>query len=128
MERAKLLMKEEKKSPFLVLAAAMLILAALMIFKIIDAPGADSLRAVSISETQAVMNRGITEVETDGIININTATAEELATLDEIGEVKARAIVEFREKYGNFRSIDELTLVEGIGEVTVEANRGRITV
>ena len=47
---------------------------------------------------------------------------------DEVGEVKARAIVEFREKYGEFRSIDELTLIEGIGEITLEANRDRITV
>ena len=121
-------MKEDKKSPFLALAAALLIFAVLMIFKIIDSPGAGSLKAVSVPETQTVMNRELTEAESEELININTASEEELATLAEVGEVKARAIVEFREKYGDFRSIDELTLVEGIGEVTVEANRGRITV
>ena len=126
-------MKEDKKAPFLVLAAALLIFATLMIFKIIDSPGAGGLRAVTVSDTQTVMDRGMPEGNTgeadaDGKININTATEEELATLDEVGEVKARAIVEFREKYGEFRSIDELTLVEGIGEITLEANRDRITV
>ncbi len=126
-------MKDDKKSPLLAFAAALLIFAVLMIFKIIDAPGADSLKAVSVPEAQTVMDRAMSEPETGeadtgGLININTATEQELATLSEVGEVKARAIVEFREKYGYFRSIDELTLVEGIGELTVEANRDRITV
>ena len=126
-------MKDDKKSPLLAFAAALLIFAVLMIFKIIDAPGADSLKAVSVPEAQTVMDRAMPEPETGGadtggLININTATEQELATLSEVGEVKARAIVEFREKYGYFRSIDELTLVEGIGELTVEANRDRITV
>jgi competence protein ComEA len=126
-------MKDDKKSPLLAFAAALLIFAVLMIFKIIDAPGADSLKAVSVPEAQTVMDRAMPEPETGeadtgGLININTATEQELATLSEVGEVKARVIVEFREKYGYFRSIDELTLVEGIGELTVEANRDRITV
>ena len=126
-------MKDDKKSPLLAFAAALLIFAVLMIFKIIDAPGADSLKAVSVPEAQTVMDRAMPEPETGeadtgGLININTASEQELATLSEVGEVKARAIVEFREKYGYFRSIDELTLVEGIGELTVEANRDRITV
>lgn len=126
-------MKDDKKSPLLAFAAALLIFAVLMIFKIIDAPGADSLKAVSVPEAQTVMDRAMPgpetgEADTGGLININTATEQELATLSEVGEVKARAIVEFREKYGYFRSIDELTLVEGIGELTVEANRDRITV
>ncbi|MBR6360617.1 MAG: ComEA family DNA-binding protein [Clostridia bacterium] len=121
-------MKEDKKSPFLAFAAALLILAVLMIFKIFDATGTDSLKAVSIPGTQTVMNRETPEADAGGMININTATVEELATLDEVGEVKARAIVGFRERYGNFRSVDELTLVDGVGEIALEANRGRLTV
>lgn len=121
-------MKEDNRSALPAVAAALMILAALMIFKIIDSPGADSLRAVSLSQTQTVMNREIAEATAAGKININTAAAEELATLDEVGEVKARAIVEFREKYGFFRSVEELTLVEGVGEITLEANRDRLTV
>lgn len=61
-------------------------------------------------------------------ININTASVSELMTLDGIGEVRAKAIVEYRTENGNFRSIDELALVSGIGEKTLENNRGRITV
>ena len=72
------------------LAAALLIFATLMIFKIIDSPGAVGLRAVTVSETQMVMDRIMPEGDTGeanagGLININTATEEELATLDEVG-------------------------------------------
>ncbi|WP_251979011.1 ComEA family DNA-binding protein [Salinicola avicenniae] len=52
-------------------------------------------------------------------VNINTATAEELATLPGIGEVKAEAIVEDRDANGDYASLEELTRVSGIGETTV---------
>lgn len=56
-----------------------------------------------------------------GTININTASAEEIADfLPGIGEKKARKIVEYRELAGEFVSIDELIKVEGIGEKTLE--------
>lgn len=48
-------------------------------------------------------------------ININTATKEELMSLDGIGESKANAIIEYR-KAKEFKSIDELKEVSGIGE------------
>lgn len=52
----------------------------------------------------------------EGKININTATIEELSSLPGIGPSKAGAIIEFREKYGLFESIEELLYVPGIGE------------
>lgn len=61
-------------------------------------------------------------------ININTADLSELMSLEGIGEVKAKAIIEYREAHGGFSSISELTRVSGIGEKTLEKNRDRITV
>ncbi len=63
-----------------------------------------------------------------GIININTATAHELQRLNGIGEVKARAIIDYREQNGVFSSVDELINVKGIGEKTLEKIRADITV
>jgi len=52
----------------------------------------------------------------EGKININTATVDELIDLPGIGPAKASSIVEFRNKYGPFSSIEELLYISGIGE------------
>lgn len=54
-----------------------------------------------------------------GKININTAMLEELINLPGVGDSKANAIIDFREKYGPFETIDELLYVPGFGEALV---------
>lgn len=63
-----------------------------------------------------------------GLINLNSATAEDLETLPGIGEVLAAAIVQFREEHGPFTSVEQLVDVSGIGEVTLEEVRELVTV
>lgn len=64
-----------------------------------------------------------------GPVNVNTADAETIsAELKGVGLAKAQAIVEYRKKHGPFRSADDLSLVKGIGERTVEINRSDIQV
>jgi len=60
-------------------------------------------------------------------VNINTADAATLSkALKGIGEHKAEAIVEYRQKVGDFKAIEELTEIKGIGLKLIEANRNRI--
>jgi len=62
-------------------------------------------------------------------VNINTASAEEIATaLNGIGPSKAQAIVEYREAYGEFSRADEIVFVRGIGTSTYESNKADILV
>ena len=61
-------------------------------------------------------------------ININRATEAELTSLHGIGSSKAQAIILYREMFGGFKSVDELTKVKGIGAKTVEKNRSRLRV
>ncbi|OBX85460.1 ComEA family DNA-binding protein [Moraxella nonliquefaciens] len=61
-------------------------------------------------------------------ININTATAGELATLTGVGAKTAQAIINYRELMGRFDSVDDLTKVKGIGAKTLEKNRHKLTV
>ena len=67
---------------------------------------------------------------TDGgtLVNINTASATELETLDGIGEVIAAAIVEYRTQNGPFTAVDQLEDVSGIGPSTMEGIRDSVTV
>jgi competence protein ComEA len=53
-------------------------------------------------------------------ININTADAEQLATLPGIGQVKAEAIIKYREDKGKFKNINDLKEVKGIGDKLIE--------
>lgn len=60
------------------------------------------------------------------LININQAAQAELETLKGIGPSKAKAIISYREEYGDFKALEELTEVKGIGPATYEKIKDRI--
>ncbi len=66
--------------------------------------------------------------DTSGLININTATADELQTLSGIGEVRAKAIVEYRTQNGNFSKPEDIKNVSGIGDATFNNIKSQICV
>ncbi len=60
-------------------------------------------------------------------VNINTASADEIAdSLTGIGKKKATAIIEYREKYGDFTSKQQITNINGIGNKTLKKNSSDI--
>ena len=65
--------------------------------------------------------------DNNGKININTSSAEELKTLDGIGEAKANSIIDYRNKNGNFKSIEDLLNVSGISEKIFNNIKDKIT-
>ncbi|MGP4118830.1 ComEA family DNA-binding protein [Psychrobacter aquimaris] len=69
-----------------------------------------------------------TQVRDQATININRASEGELVSLNGIGSSKAQAIILYREMFGDFKTVDELAKVKGIGVKTVEKNRGRLRV
>ena len=62
------------------------------------------------------------------LININRASVDQLSTLKGIGEKKAQAIVAFRTKNGNFKKVEDVMLVKGIGQKMFDKMRKFITV
>ena len=62
-----------------------------------------------------------------GVININTATLEELQTIKGIGKKKAEAILQYRKEHGPFRTKEDLLQVKGIGKKALEAIESQVT-
>jgi competence protein ComEA len=54
-----------------------------------------------------------------GVVNVNTASAEQLALLPGIGEARAREIVAARTKQGGFKRVEDLLAIKGIGEASL---------
>ena len=72
-------------------------------------------------------NKNITSNETK-LININTASINELTTLSGIGKSKAEAIITYRQNNGLFKSIEDIMKVSGIGKSTYEKFKANITI
>jgi competence protein ComEA len=61
-------------------------------------------------------------------VNLNSATAEQLDTLDGVGPTTAQKILEYRTQHGGFSSIDDLAQIAGIGPKKLEALKAQVTV
>ncbi len=61
-------------------------------------------------------------------VNLNTATLEQLDTLDGVGPTTAQKIIDFRTAHGGFGSVDELDQIPGIGEKKLAALREQVRV
>ena len=59
-------------------------------------------------------------------ISLNKANLQQLQTLNGVGEKKAQAIVEYRQKNGGFKTVDELMNVKGIGPKLLEKNKAKL--
>lgn len=97
----------------------------------------DGQKIVVPFQAERNMETGIEPVRTDDTvsqtsenerININTANITQLMALPGIGEVKAGAIIRYRQEHGGFQNIDEVLLVNGIGSGIYAQIAGQICV
>lgn len=81
-------------------------------------------QGAAVQADNAVSNN----ISQSAMININTATAEELKTLKGIGDAKAENIIQYRDKNGGFKDISDIKNVDGIGEAMFEKIKDKIEV
>ena len=84
--------------------------------------------APKASVAQTPHSGGAKAAATTGVVNINTASAAELEGLPGVGAKTAARIVEYRQKNGPFKKIEELMNVQGIGEKSFLKLKPQITV
>lgn len=91
-------------------------------------PSTEALVADSQVTESAVSESSGDTTSGGDLVNINTADTTMLETLSGIGEKRATDIINYRETYGLFETVDDLDQVSGIGEKTMEKLRPLITV
>ncbi len=97
----------------------------------IDVPTEAEVQAGLVTESAGAADSGTgTEAaaseDSDGKININTATLEELTQISGIGEARAEAIIRYREEHGDFSCIEDIKNVSGIGDGLFEKMQDEI--
>jgi competence protein ComEA len=123
-------MKTGMKSGIKALCVAVALIGACACSPAIAAPAV----AKNDTATQQTDKTPVTPVTTakpgdadDGVVSINTASAETLAqVMNGIGLKKAQSIVSYREEYGPFKALEQLQEVPGIGRALVERNLSHI--
>ena len=100
-----------------------LLLAAVLGLALLLALGSGWNRLLRVETVAPVHSVAVEELRRAEMVNLNSATAEELATLPGIGSVLAGRIVGYREEHGTFASVEALMDVPGIGEGKLDAIR-----
>lgn len=77
---------------------------------------------------QSPASRSLASAPSTGLINLNTATVEELDSLPGIGPAIAKRIIDYRESASGFKNVEQITEVSGIGEATLAKIKDLITV
>ncbi len=93
--------------------------------------GKRNLEAITIRKIindTTIDNTLVDSIDETTLININTASNKELEALPGIGPVTAQRIVEYRQKFGGFKSKEEVLKVSGIGPKKFAAIKDKITI
>ena len=112
------------KGEKIVLVLTALLLCATGIFLLTDRPG-DGYTVSALPEKTPELTR---EMQAQPLVDLNSATAEELMTLPGIGETRAQQIIDWRQAHGAFAAPEDVLEIPGIGEGLFAGFRDYVTV
>lgn len=112
----------------LVLAVALWFAAAGVAGKVMAADKAMEEKKAAPAATKAVAKDAAAPKAGALMVNINTATKDQLKMLKGIGDTRAQDIIDYRKKNGDFKSVDDLEKVKGVGPGTMKQIRANISV
>ena len=96
--------------------------------RILTLDEAAALREMGAYQYPAEANASSESSQRSGLVNINTATAEELTSVSGIGASRAQAIIDYREQNGRFGSIEDIKNVDGIKDGLFSKIKDKITI
>lgn len=121
-------MEEEKRQTRVLIAIALVFCALLIGYNAFYVPDASLESFVETDLLPGNDESSMESAEASEKIPLNTASLEDLDTLQGIGPALAQRIIDYREEYGGFSRVEELKEVKGIGEVLFEQIRDSVTV
>lgn len=122
-----------KTQTMFMIGIALLVMSGILIYVSLSTPGVykeSETTAIQISSsTEAATNRAKSQTAASKgsdnsatavsyPINLNTATVEELVSIDGLGESRASAIIEYRDYLGGYTSVEQIKEISGIGDAT----------
>lgn len=122
-----------KTQTMFMIGIALLVMSGILIYVSLSTPGVykeSETTAIQISSsTEAATNRAKSPIAASKgsdnsatavsyPINLNTATVEELVSIDGLGESRASAIIEYRDYLGGYTSVEQIKEISGIGDAT----------
>ena len=127
-------MKSDKRQTYLLIGLVLIVMAgafagiSLSQPKLYSEPKKLEVKVITSDTSNAETKAQKSSIEVNYPLNINTATLEELMTIDGLGEKRASAIIEYRNNIGKYTSVDQILQIEGFGEETYKQVAGYLTV
>ncbi len=125
-------MKESKRQTMLLVGFALIVISAIMVYVSLSSPRVYDKTSESVStkaqysdssESKSESAKESNNTENSSVssairypINLNTATVDELMCIDGIGEKRASDIIAYRQAVGEYKSVDEIKNIKGIGD------------